>query len=145
MFELHPQLQADTYIIGKFALSWVLLHKDATYPWVILVPAQADLREIHHLDSSDQIAFIRESCHLSEVMVDIFAPKKLNVAAIGNLVSQLHIHHVARFESDPAWPKPIWGLLAPTPYSDALLKQRIQQLRNSLVGEGFVARDAVAD
>lgn len=140
MFELHPQLKADSYLIGKFSLSWVLLHKDATYPWVILVPARDDLREIHHLDSDDQIALMRESCHLSEVMVDLFAPKKLNVAAIGNIVSQLHLHHVARFEQDPAWPKPIWGLLPVSAYNDELRVQRINQLRSALVGEGFVAQ-----
>ncbi|MFO1368598.1 MAG: HIT domain-containing protein [Marinagarivorans sp.] len=140
MFELHPQLKADSYLIGKFSLSWVLLHKDATYPWVILVPARDDLREIHHLDSDDQIALMRESCHLSEVMVDLFAPKKLNVAAIGNIVSQLHLHHVARFEQDPAWPKPIWGLLPASAYTDELRVQRINQLRSALVGEGFVAQ-----
>ncbi len=141
MFELHPQLKADTYIIGTFSLSWVLLHKDATYPWVILVPAREDLREIHHLDRDEQIALMRESCHLSEVLVDLFAPKKLNIAAIGNMVSQLHLHHVARFEQDPAWPKPIWGLLPATPYMDDEYKRRINQLRSALVGEGFVARD----
>lgn len=140
MFELHPQLKADSYLIGKFSLSWVLLHKDATYPWVILVPARDDLREIHHLDSDDQIALMRESCHLSEVMVDLFAPKKLNVAAIGNIVSQLHLHHVARFEQDPAWPKPIWGLLPASAYTDELRVQRINQLRSALVGEGFGAQ-----
>jgi diadenosine tetraphosphate (Ap4A) HIT family hydrolase len=144
MFELHPQLKADTYVIGKFALSWVLLHKDASYPWVILVPARDDLREIHHLDSDDQLALLRESGHLSEVMVDIFAPKKLNVASIGNIVSQLHVHHVARFETDAAWPKPIWGLLPPTPYSNELLIQRLNQLRGALVGEGFVAENGYA-
>ncbi|HMU65996.1 MAG TPA: HIT domain-containing protein [Cellvibrionaceae bacterium] len=141
MFELHPQLKADSYLIGKFSLSWVLLHKDATYPWVILVPAREDLREIHHLYSDDQISLMRESCHLSEVMVDLFAPKKLNVAAIGNIVSQLHLHHVARFEQDPAWPKPIWGLLPATGYSEELRLQRINQLRSALVGEGFIAQD----
>lgn len=141
MFEIHPQLQTDTYIIGKFSLSWVLLHKDATYPWVILVPAREDMREIHHLDSDDQIALIRESSHLSEVMVDIFAPKKLNIGAIGNIVSQLHLHHVARYETDPAWPKPIWGLMPPRAYTEELLSHRLNQLRSALVGEGFTAKD----
>ena len=141
MFELHPQLHADTYVIGKFSLSWVLLHKDANYPWVILVPEREDIREIHHLDNDDQMALMRESSHLSEVMVDIFAPKKLNLAALGNLVSQLHIHHVARFETDPAWPKPIWGQVEIKPYSDELLSQRMAQLRSALVGEGFNAKD----
>jgi diadenosine tetraphosphate (Ap4A) HIT family hydrolase len=140
MFELHPQLKSDSYLIGKFSLSWVLLHKDATYPWVILVPAREDLREIHHLSYEDQIALMRESCHLSEVMVDLFAPKKLNVAAIGNIVSQLHLHHVARFEQDPAWPKPIWGLLPATAYTEEVRLQRINQLRSALVGEGFIAQ-----
>lgn len=143
MFELHPQLQQDTYVIGKFTLSWVLLHKDANYPWVILVPEREDIREIHHLDGADQVTLIRESSHLSEVMVDIFAPKKLNVAAIGNLVNQLHLHHVARYESDLAWPKPIWGLMPPSSYSQQLLIQRLGQLRSALVGEGFTAQDSL--
>jgi diadenosine tetraphosphate (Ap4A) HIT family hydrolase len=141
MFELHAQLQADTYVIGKFALSWVLLHKDATYPWVILVPARNDLQEIYHLDSDDQVSLLRESCHLSEIMVDLFAPKKLNIAAIGNLVSQLHLHHVARFDTDPAWPKPIWGLLPATPYTDELRDLRINQLRCALQGKDFIVQD----
>jgi diadenosine tetraphosphate (Ap4A) HIT family hydrolase len=139
MFELHPQLRADTYVVGKFSLSWVLLHKDANYPWCILVPAQDDMREIHHLDSHDQLALIRESCHLSEVMADIFLPKKMNVAVIGNKVPQLHMHHVARFETDLAWPNPIWGYAPATAYTPEHLQDRLHRLRSALVGEGFTA------
>ena len=137
MFHLHPQLQADTHPIGKFDLSWVLLHKDANYPWIILVPAREDIREIHHLDQADQIALIRESSHLAEVMVDLFAPRKLNIAALGNIVPQLHLHHVARFEVDPAWPKPIWGAVEALAYHPDELDYRLARLRNALVGEGF--------
>lgn len=144
MFQLHPQLQADTYVVGKFDLSWVLLHQDANYPWCILVPEREDIREIHHLDTDDQIALLRESSHLAEVMADIFAPKKLNIAALGNIVPQLHLHHVARFEQDPAWPKPIWGAVAPVSYSPEVLTYRLGRLRSALVGEGFNSAEEIA-
>ncbi len=139
MFELHPQLLADTLLLGKFDLSWVLLHRDANYPWCILVPAREDVREIHHLDTEDQYALIRESSHLAEVMTDLFAPKKMNLAALGNRVPQLHLHHVARFENDAAWPNPIWGAVPALDYQAADLAHRVAKLRGALVGEGFQA------
>ncbi|WP_188149822.1 HIT domain-containing protein [Teredinibacter waterburyi] len=139
MFELDPVLSADTHIIGQFELCMVLLHKDANYPWCILVPKRRGLREIHHLGELDQQQLMRESSHLSEVMTSLFAPNKMNIAAIGNIVSQLHLHHVARFKDDPTWPKPIWGALPPTDYSAAALQKRIERLRSSLEGEGFSA------
>ena len=145
MFILHSQLAADTVPIGQFTLSLVLLHKDANYPWVILVPKRETIREIHHLSELDQQQLLRESSHLSEVMTSVYAPKKMNIASLGNVVPQLHIHHVARFEDDPAWPGPIWGAAAAKEYPPERLQKRQDRLRSSLVGEGFEAHNLVEE
>mgnify|MGYP000849080548 CR=1 FL=1 len=141
MFKLHEKLVQSTTPLGQFKLSLVLLHNDANYPWVVLVPKRTNIREIHHLSEVDQIQLIRESSHLSEVMSDIFAPETMNIAALGNLVPQLHIHHVARFESDACWPKAVWGTTEFVPYAASEQAARSTRLIDSLVGEGFEAFD----
>lgn len=137
MFELHPRLAADSVVIGRFELSLLLLSKDANYPWCILVPQVEGVFEIHHLSEEEQIQLIRESSRLSEVMTSLFDAHKMNVAALGNVVRQLHVHHIARFENDPAWPQPIWGKLPAKDYSVGEWDERVKRLRNALVGEGF--------
>lgn len=137
MFELHPQLAADSIVIGRFDLSLLLLSKDANYPWCILVPQVEDVFEIHHLSDEEQIQLIRESSRLSEVMTSLFDAHKMNIAGLGNVVRQLHVHHIARFEDDAAWPQPIWGKLPMKPYEPAQLAERIKRIQNALVGEGF--------
>lgn len=137
MFELHPRLAADTVPVGRFPLSLLLLSKDANYPWCILVPQREDVFEIHHLSEEDQQQLMRESCRLAEVMTSVFDAHKMNVAALGNVVRQLHLHHIARFENDPAWPQPIWGQKPEAPYTDAQLDDRLEHLRAALVGEDF--------
>jgi diadenosine tetraphosphate (Ap4A) HIT family hydrolase len=137
MFQLHPQLMADTLVVGRFNLSLLLLSKDANYPWCILVPQVEDVFEIHHLSEDEQLQLIRESCLLSEVMTSVFDAHKMNVAALGNVVRQLHVHHIARFESDPAWPAPIWGKLPAKSYTEDFLQERLSRLRMALVGDGF--------
>jgi diadenosine tetraphosphate (Ap4A) HIT family hydrolase len=137
MFELHPRLAADSLVVGCFPLSLLLLSKDANYPWCILVPRREDVFEIHHLSEEDQLQLIRESCRLSEVMTGLFDAHKMNVAALGNVVRQLHLHHVARFPDDPAWPQPIWGKVSMKEYAPTDLRERIKSLQNALVGEGF--------
>lgn len=137
MFELHPRLAADSVVIGRFDLSLLLLSKDANYPWCILVPQVEDAFEIHHLSEEEQLQLMRESCRLSEVMTSLFDAHKMNVAALGNIVRQLHIHHIARFENDPAWPQPIWGKLPATAYPPEQWAERVKRLQNALVGEGF--------
>ena len=137
MFELHPRLAQDSIVIGEFDLSLLLLSRDANYPWCILVPKREDIFEIHHLSEDEQLQLIRESCRLSEVMTSVFDADKMNVAALGNVVRQLHIHHIARFTDDPAWPQPIWGKLPATEYSTGAFAERIRRLQNALVGEGF--------
>lgn len=139
MFELHDQLKKDTVTVGQFNLSMVLLHKDANYPWVILVPKLENAKEIHHLSETDQFQLIKESSHLSEIMTSLFVPQSMNVAALGNVVPQLHLHHVARFEVDVAWPGPIWGAAPAKAYEAGALEDRLKRLHASLVGEGFEA------
>lgn len=137
MFQLDPQLAQDTLPVGRFPLSLLLLSKDANYPWCILVPQRADVFEIHHLSGEDQQQLIHESSLLSETMTSLFDAYKMNIAALGNQVRQLHVHHVARFQDDPAWPKPIWGLVEAKTYPREMLEERLQVLRNALVGKNF--------
>src|SRR5690606_27916102 len=137
MFELHPRLAQDTVTVGRFTLSLLLLSKDANYPWCILVPEREDVFEIHHLSEEDQLQLIRESCRLSEVMTSLFDAHKMNVAALGNVVRQLHVHHVARFVDDAAWPQPIWGKVPGVEYMPCELTERIKRLKSALIGEDF--------
>lgn len=137
MFELHPRLAQDSVIVGQFELSLLLLSKDANYPWCILVPQREDIFEIHHLDNQEQQQLIRESSRLSEVMTSLFDAHKMNIAALGNVVRQLHIHHVARFVDDAAWPQPIWGKVPQKDYQQEAFEDRISRLQNALVGEDF--------
>ncbi|WP_165862857.1 HIT family protein [Vibrio sinensis] len=108
-FELHPQLAKDTTLIGHFPLCVALLSKDNAAPWVILVPKRENLKELHHLPMKEQQQFLLESQAVSQALEAIFCPDKLNLGALGNMVPQLHIHHIARFKDDVAWPGPIWG------------------------------------
>ncbi|NOH52806.1 HIT domain-containing protein [Vibrio coralliilyticus] len=108
-FELHPQLAKDTSVIGHFPLTIALLHKDNAVPWVILVPKRENLKELHHLPMQEQQQFLLESQTVSQALEATFRPDKLNLGALGNMVPQLHVHHIARFKDDVAWPGPVWG------------------------------------
>ncbi len=108
-FELHPQLEKDTTLIGEFPLCLVLLHRDDSVPWVILVPKKANLTELHHLPMNEQQQFLIESDLVNRALESLFIPDKLNFGALGNMVPQLHVHHIARFKNDLAWPGPLWG------------------------------------
>jgi len=119
LFTLHPQLANDTIELAEFPLSKLLLCNDSAYPWFILVPKVADISEIYQLDWQQQQQLLNESSLLSELLMQVFAGDKMNVAALGNVVEQLHIHHVVRFKEDAQWPKPIWGQQPLTAYSDA--------------------------
>lgn len=138
MFQLHPQLAADCEMLGHFALCRLLLLRDANYPWFVLVPDRADITEIHQLDEADQQQLMRESVWLARAMAQAFSPDKLNVAALGNLVPQLHIHHVARYRNDPAWPAPVWGRVPAKAYEEGALAETAQRLLAALPAEaGF--------
>lgn len=118
MFKLHPRLAQDCLTVGDFPLCRLLLMNDANYPWFILVPKRESIREIFELSGDDQIQLLHESSLLSSVIAGHFRADKINVAALGNMVPQLHIHHIARFATDPAWPAPVWGYTAAKPYSN---------------------------
>lgn len=108
-FVLDPRLAADTWPVAEWPLSSVRLMDHWDYPWFILVPRRAAIHELHELSGEDAAQLARESRVLARAMEQAFAPKALNVAKLGNIVAQLHLHHVARREGDPAWPGPVWG------------------------------------
>lgn len=132
MAELHPQLQADCLQVGRFPLCHLLLMRDANYPWCILVPDREAITEIHQLGDADQVQLIRESSLLAALLERQFNAEKINIAALGNLVPQLHIHHVVRYRDDPAWPAPVWGRVPTQPYSEEALAGVLERLREGL-------------
>ncbi|OKO44047.1 hypothetical protein AM469_000990 [Pseudomonas aeruginosa] len=111
MFALDPRLEQDTLLLGDFPLSRLLLMNDARYPWFILVPRREDVTELFQLDVDDQQALWREATLLAEVLKDTFRADKMNVANLGNVVSQLHMHVIVRRRGDDAWPGPVWGAI----------------------------------
>lgn len=138
MFQLDPRLEADTIFIGRLPLSQVLLMNDSRYIWLILVPARINTNEIYHLSERDRIQLAKESSWVQEKLADAFNPDSLNVAALGNVVPQLHMHHIVRFKDDPAWPGPVWGHSPAVPYSSEQLESRVHELK-ALLGGQFVA------
>ena len=128
-FALHDTLAADTVEVARWPLCRVLLMQDSRYPWLILVPAQPGLTELHDLSASDQSVLMAEITSASEALVTLHAPDKINVGALGNMVPQLHIHVIARFRGDDAWPGPVWGAHPPAPYAPAALETVLSDLR----------------
>lgn len=118
MFELAPELKRDCIEIADWQLCKVLLMNDSQYPWFILVPKVAGVREIIDLSEAQQQQYLIESRELQHLIKSVFKPYKLNVAALGNVVEQLHIHHIARFKEDIAWPNPVWNAFERKPYTN---------------------------
>ena len=142
MFKLHPRLAQDSSVIGDFPLCRLLLMNDANYPWFILVPRRTEVREIFELEHQDQKQLLEESSHLSQVLSKIFQADKLNVAALGNIVPQLHIHHIVRYQTDQAWPNPIWGAFPAQPYTERARQETCAGLIDHLVN--FIPDDSCA-
>ncbi|HYD98552.1 MAG TPA: HIT domain-containing protein [Alphaproteobacteria bacterium] len=117
-FELHPRLAADTHAVGDMALCRVLLMNDGRFPWLILVPRRAGARDVHRLDPADRVLLLDEAARAAAWLEDRFAADKMNVAALGNMVPQLHLHVIARRTDDAAWPNPVWGRGEAVPYAD---------------------------
>jgi len=128
---LHPQLDNDTAPVGDLALCRVVAMNDADYPWLILVPRRAGVTEIADL-GDDTSLLMAEIAQVSRVLKDVVRCDKLNIAAIGNVVPQLHVHIVARRTDDPLWPKPVWGLAQPRPGEPAAFARFIAAMRNGL-------------
>lgn len=116
VFEIDSRLAADTIPVGDLVLSSVLLMDDARFPWFILVPRRAGASELTDLFAEDAATLMDEIRIATRVMQDLARPDKVNVAALGNVVPQLHVHVVGRFRSDPAWPGPVWGHGSRSPY-----------------------------
>jgi diadenosine tetraphosphate (Ap4A) HIT family hydrolase len=128
-FALHPQLAADTVEVAVLDLCRVQLMDDATFPWLILVPAVDGLKDLHDVSPAQDATLMAEVRQASQVLAAIHAPDKINVAALGNAVPQLHIHVIARFTTDAAWPKPVWGAAPRAPYETSARDQAVAKLR----------------
>lgn len=129
MFVLDSRLQQDTLLIGDFPLCRLLLSNDSNYPWFILVPRRADIVEVFELTAEEQLQLWHETTALSQLLKVTFNADKLNVAALGNVVSQLHMHVIVRHRADPAWPAPVWGKLPAQPYTQAGFSKVLERLR----------------
>jgi len=117
LFELHPRLAADTFLLADWPLCRVLLMNDTRFPWLILVPRRSSLRDFDEISAGDKAVFLHEIDLASRALRSATSAEKLNVAALGNMVPQLHVHVVARFASDAAWPAPVWGVGEAEPYA----------------------------
>jgi len=131
-FALHPDLVRDTVDVARLPLCRVGLNHDATYPWLVLSPMLHGLRDFHDVPAEHHAALMGEITRASRALQQVYKPDKINVAALGNVTPQLHIHVIARFASDPAWAKPVWGIVPAKPYTPAALGETIAKIRTAL-------------
>ncbi len=131
-FDLHPQLAADGLFLADWPLCRVLRMNDRTYPWLILVPRIGGIREIIDLEASEQQILMQEIARASEALKRLRRPHKINVAALGNMVPQLHVHVIGRDEGDPAWPKPVWGVVPADPFPPLEAEMEVGAWREAL-------------
>jgi diadenosine tetraphosphate (Ap4A) HIT family hydrolase len=134
-WHLHPQLADDTHPLAQWPLCEVRLMDDAHHPWLILVPRVENATEMTDLDAAQQTALIHEIDRACRALQATMKPHKLNVAALGNQVSQLHVHVIARYHDDIAWPRPVWGMATAQSYSPEHLVERVESLRIALHGD----------
>lgn len=144
MFSLDSRLHQDTHVIGDFPLSRLLLSNDANYPWFILVPRREAISELFQLNDTDQFQLWQETTFLAQVLKEVYAADKMNVATLGNVVAQLHMHVIVRRTDDAAWPAPVWGKVAAKPYGVEQLAKVRAQLREVLTSD-FVFLEADHD
>ncbi|HEU4812649.1 MAG TPA: HIT family protein [Xanthomonadaceae bacterium] len=133
-WRLDARLADDTHPVAQLPLCELRLMDDSHHPWLILVPRVAGATELIDLTDDQQQALMREVSQVSRLLREHFSPDKLNVAALGNVVPQLHVHVIARHTGDIAWPKPVWGQVAPRSYTPEALVERIATLREGLAG-----------
>ena len=131
-WSLNPQLERDSSTLGNLPLCHIRLMNDANYPWLLLIPRCANATEIMDLSETDQAHLMREITKTIRALKTETSCHKINVAAIGNVVAQLHVHVVARFRTDTAWPKPVWGAAPARAYDDAALQKLLASLRAQL-------------
>jgi len=131
-FILNTTLEKDCIQLGKLQLCRVLLMNDSQFPWLILVPEKSDITEIYQLSMQDQQLLMQESSFVAEQLAEIYLADKMNIAALGNMVPQLHIHHVVRYKSDKSWPAPIWGQFDALPYTEDKLLATVKKIKQAL-------------
>lgn len=136
MFVMDSRLQQDSHVLGDFPLCRLLLSKDANYPWFILVPKRAGVSELFDLSQEDQLQFWKETTYLAEALKGEFAADKMNVATLGNVVSQMHMHVIVRHQHDAAWPAPVWGKVPAVEYAPGQVEAIGRRLRE-LLGNGY--------
>jgi diadenosine tetraphosphate (Ap4A) HIT family hydrolase len=139
-WSLHPQLARDTVLVGDLPLSRVLLSNDANYPWLILVPRLPGIVELIDLEENAQVQLLGEIAEVARILKKVTACDKLNIAALGNQVSQLHVHVIARRHDDAAWPKPVWGAKPATAYEERRRANFIRSLLELLAPSGLNSR-----
>ncbi len=140
-FLLHPTLRQDTITLGDLPVCRLLLMNDKRFPWLILVPRRASLRELYDLHAKDYRTVMEEVRRTAHLFSRHIHADKMNVAALGNMVPQLHIHVIARFRDDDAWPKPVWSLRAkPKPYGEEEERLVAQRFRRVLLGETNITK-----
>lgn len=132
-FTLHPRLEQDTVPVVDLSLCTVRLMDDSRFPWLVMIPRQADLREIHRLEKRMRTELMDEIALCSAALEREYTADKMNVAALGNMVPQLHVHIIARFEGDAAWPGPVWGVGEAHPYGD-LMPTTVLRIKEVLQG-----------
>jgi diadenosine tetraphosphate (Ap4A) HIT family hydrolase len=130
-YPLDPRLETSTAFIMTLTLCQVRLSKNSAFPWVLLVPTLDSIGELTDLSPSNQHVLMDEISLVSIVMNRLFSPDKLNVATLGNVVAQLHVHIIARYRTDPAWPNPVWNTIEKT-YSPSDLEHRVNQIRQGI-------------
>jgi diadenosine tetraphosphate (Ap4A) HIT family hydrolase len=131
-FALQPQLSRDTVFLGDLPLSRVLIVNDANYPWLMLVPRREEVVEIIDLDEVERTQLMSEIALVGRALKDVTRCDKLNVAALGNIVPQLHVHLIARRTTDAAWPKPVWGAVPAVPVDPVDLELFMKALKEKL-------------
>jgi diadenosine tetraphosphate (Ap4A) HIT family hydrolase len=131
-FALHPDLIRDTAEVTRLQLCRVGLHNDSTYPWLVLSPMLPGLRDFHDVPAPHHATLMAEITRASRALQAVYKPDKINVTALGNVTPQLHIHVIARFAGDPAWAKPVWGIVPAKRYEAAALGETIAKIRAAL-------------
>lgn len=137
MFSLDARLAQDAHVIGDFPLCRLLLSNDTNYPWFILVPRRPDITEVFHLNDADRQVLWNETDTLAKLLHRGYGADKINIATLGNVVSQLHMHVIVRYRTDAAWPAPVWGKLPAVPYTEEQLAA-VRDMLASVLGTDFV-------
>ena len=131
-FQLDSKLNHDTYFVSDLDLCRLLIMNDSNYPWFILVPRRLNITEIYQLSNEDRFELDYETNFISEILANYFKADKMNIASIGNIVSQLHVHIIVRKKTDLLWPETIWGNKNPLFYSKEDIKNTISIIKNLL-------------